>query len=205
LLHETTPRVQVSPAIRPAPSLVATRPVAGQARTFDEVYRDHVQNVARWVNRLAGPGADVEDLTQEVFLVVDRRLPEFRGDSAVSTWLFRIAANVAANDRRRRAIRPWWKPVRLAKDHALPISGETPLERLERRERQSLFYEVLDRLREDHRRALVLFELEQLPVREIAQMLGRTEGNVRVLVHRARAAFLKRMIRERKRGAKETP
>jgi len=66
-------------------------------------------------------------------------------------------------------------------------------------------YEVLDRLREDHRRALVLFELEQLPVREIAQMLGRTEGNVRVLVHRARAAFLKRMIRERKRGAKETP
>ena len=62
---------------------------------------------------------------------------------------------------------------------------------------------MLDRLREDHRRVLVLFELEQLPVREIAQMLGRTEGNVRVLVHRARAAFLKRMIRERKRDAKE--
>jgi RNA polymerase sigma-70 factor (ECF subfamily) len=122
----------------------------------------------------------------------------------VSTWLFRIAANVAANDRRRRAHRPWWKPARLGVAPALSAPGETPLERLEQRERQSMFYEVLDRLREDHRRALVLFELEQLPVSEIAQMLGRTEGSVRVLLHRARAAFLGQMIRAQKRAGKET-
>ena len=194
----------MSPSARPAPSLVVAGPIAGQDPTFEGVYRDHVQTVARWLTRLAGRGADVEDLTQEVFVIVDRRLREFRGDSAVSTWLFRIAANVAANDRRRRARVPWWKPVRPGLERALPASGDTPLERLERRERQSLFYEVLDRLREDHRRVLVLFELEQLSASEIAPMLGRTESNVRVLLHRARAAFLKSLLRERKRDARET-
>jgi RNA polymerase sigma-70 factor (ECF subfamily) len=193
----------VGPSTRSVPSLVSPRTV-GVVPTFDDVYRDHVQAVARWVARLAGPGADAEDLTQEVFLVVDRRLHEFRGDSAVATWLFRIAANVAANDRRKRARRPWWSPARLVADRAAPAPGETPLDRLERRERQALFYDALDRLREEHRRALVLFELEQLPVCDIARLLGRREGNVRVLLHRARAAFLKQVVRELKRGARET-
>ena len=194
----------MSPSARSAPCLVVADPVVGQALTFEGVYRDHVQTVARWVARLAGRGADVEDLTQEVFVIVDRRLREFRGDSAVATWLFRIAANVAANDRRRRARVPWWKPTRLAVERTLPAPGDTPLERLERRERQSMFYAALDRLREDHRRLLVLFELEQLSTSEIAPMLGRTEGNVRVLLHRARAAFLKSLLRERKRDERET-
>lgn len=195
----------MSPNARSAAGLVDPRPVVAQPLAFDGVYRDHVQMVGRWVARLAGPGADVEDLTQEVFLVVDRRLQEFRGESAVATWLFRIAANVAANDRRRRAHRPWWKPSRLGAAPALVAPGDTPLETLEQRERQSMFYETLDRLREDHRRVLVLFELEQLPVSEIAPMLGRTEGNVRVLLHRARAAFLRQMIRAQKRAGKERP
>jgi RNA polymerase sigma-70 factor (ECF subfamily) len=197
--------VLVSPSARSAPSFAVAGFVAGETLTFEGVYRDHVQMVARWVARLAGRGADVEDLTQEVFVIVDRRLREFRGDSAVSTWLFRIAANVAANDRRRRARVPWWNPVRLGLERALPALVDTPLDRLERLERQSMFYEVLDRLREEHRRVLVLFELEQLSTSEIAPMLGRTEGSVRVLLHRARAAFLKGLLRERKRRAKEMP
>jgi RNA polymerase sigma-70 factor (ECF subfamily) len=194
----------VGPSTRSAPRLVAVRS-GGGIPTFEDVYRDHVQTVARWVTRLAGPGADPEDLTQEVFLVVDRRLQQFRGDSAVATWLFRIAANVAANDRRKRARRPWWSPARLVVERAVPAAGETPLDRLERHERQALFYAALDRMREEYRRVLVLFELEQLPVCEIAGMLGRTEGNVRVLLHRARAAFLKQAIRQLKRGAWGAP
>ena len=64
----------------------------------------------------------------------------------------------------------------------------------EKRERRALFHRALDRLNERHRRALVLFELEELSVEDVAEHLGVRPGNARVLLHRARAAFLKRMV-----------
>ena len=70
---------------------------------------------------------------------------------------------------------------------------DTPLEQLERRERRTQFYQALDALNERQRRALVLFELEEMSVAEISTLTGLRPGNVRVLLHRARAAFLKRM------------
>jgi RNA polymerase sigma-70 factor (ECF subfamily) len=160
---------------------------------FDAVYQTHVQTVARWVARLGGPGVDVEDLTQEVFVLVNLRLPEFRGASRLTTWLFSITAKLVANDRRRRRTRRWW--TRFA-PHAVEravAAGDTPLEELERRERRTQFYRALEVLNERQRRVLILFELEEMPVSEIAVLTGLRPGNVRVLLHRARAAFLKRM------------
>ena len=60
----------------------------------DSLYREHVHRVARWVERLAGPDWDVEDMVHEVFAVAYQRLDGFRGDSALSTWLFGIASRV---------------------------------------------------------------------------------------------------------------
>jgi RNA polymerase sigma-70 factor (ECF subfamily) len=162
--------------------------------TFADVYGDHASTVARWAARLGGPSADVEDIIQEVFLVASRRLGEFREGARVSTWLFGITAKVAANERRRRKLRHWWfRLVPGAGDDA-PTSGDGALEQLEKRERRILFYRALDRLNERHRRALVLFELEEMSVDEVAAHLGLRPGSTRVLLHRARAAFLKSMV-----------
>src|SRR4051812_20307499 len=95
-----------SPAAHAGRAPVAERP--GAAPTFAAIYAEHAQTVARWAARLGGPAADVEDITQEVFVVVNRRLADFRGDSRLSTWLFGITAKVAANERRRRKLRQWW-------------------------------------------------------------------------------------------------
>jgi RNA polymerase sigma-70 factor (ECF subfamily) len=170
----------------------ATAPKAA-APTFAEIYDEHAQTVARWVARLAGPTVDVEDITQEVFLVVNRRLADFRGDSQISTWLFGITAKVAANERRRRKLREWW--FRLAPDveKRVPATAESALEQIETRERRALFYEALDGLSERHRGALVLFELEEMSADEIARLMNMRPGSVRVLLHRARAAFLKKL------------
>ena len=160
---------------------------------FDAVYEAHSQTVARWVARLGGPGVDVEDLTQEVFLLVNRRLSEFRRESRLSTWLFSITAKLVANDRRRRQTRRWWtRFAPHAVEHARAMT-DTPLEELERRERRTQFYQALEALNERQRRVLVLFELEEMSVAEISGLTGLRPGNVRVLLHRARAAFLKRM------------
>jgi RNA polymerase sigma-70 factor (ECF subfamily) len=149
--------------------------------------------VARWAARLGGPGVDVEDITQEVFVVVDRRLREFRHDSRVATWLFSITAKIVANDRRRRRLRRWW--LRLspnAGDEAVAPT-DSPLEQLEKRERRRHFYDALEGLNERQRRVLVLFELEGNSIAEIAALTAMRPGNVRVLLHRARAALHKRM------------
>lgn len=181
--------------------LVTLRSVDPSARTeaesqpleFDAVYQAHSQTVARWVARLGGPGVDVEDLTQEVFLLVNRRLSEFRQESRLSTWLFSITAKIVANDRRRRRTRRWWTRFAPHSVEEAVATTDTPLEELEKRERRTQFYQALDGLNERQRRALVLFELEEMSIAEISTLTGLRPGNVRVLLHRARAAFLKRM------------
>jgi RNA polymerase sigma-70 factor (ECF subfamily) len=185
-----TPRGGVTLLPSPAPN--ARRQGEGTL-DFDGVYEAHVQIVARWVARLGGTGVDVEDLTQEVFLVVDRRLHEFRRDSGLATWLFSITAKVVANDRRRRKLRRWWLRLMPNAGEDTAATTDTPLEQLERRERRREFYQVLDGLRERQRRVLVLYELEGLSIAEVAELVGARPGNVRVLLHRARATFLKRM------------
>jgi RNA polymerase sigma-70 factor (ECF subfamily) len=186
--RDRRPEADPGPAA-PAPSASRTPTL-----TFASIYAEHAQTVARWAARLGGPGADAEDLTQEVFLVVNRRLSDYRGESRVSTWLFGITAKVAANERRRHKLRHlWFRFVPNAVERA-PALGEGALEQLESRERRVLFHRVLDSLGERHRRALVLFELEELSIDEIAELMQLRPGNVRVLLHRARAAFLKAMV-----------
>lgn len=178
-----------------ARGLRAEEPAGTSARpTFSAVYAEHAATVARWASRLGGPSADVEDITQEVFVVVNRRLGEFRGESQMSTWLFGITAKVAANERRRRKLRQWWCRLMPSAGDEAQAAGEGSLAELEKRERRELFHRALDRLNERHRRALVLFELEELSVDEVAVHMGLRPGNVRVLLHRARAAFLKSMV-----------
>ncbi len=170
------------PASPPAPAL-----------TFAAVYAEYAQTVARWAARLGGPTADVEDITQEVFLVVDRRLGDFRGDSQLPTWLFGITSKVAANERRRRKLRQWWFRLIPNAGERVPLTADGALEQLEKRQRRDLFHRALDHLNDRQRRALVLFELEELSIDEVAEHMSLRPGNVRVLLHRARAAFLKSM------------
>jgi RNA polymerase sigma-70 factor (ECF subfamily) len=174
-----------------------------RAPQFDDVYQAHAQTVARWLNRLGGPGADVEDLTQEVFVVVARRLREWRPDSQITTWLFSIAARIAANDRRRRKLRGFWLRLLPSVDDRARPGDATPADALEQRERRDRLYRTLDHLSERQRRAFVLFELEETPIAEVAQLMGLQPGNVRVLLHRARAAFLRHAADGERREAKE--
>jgi RNA polymerase sigma-70 factor (ECF subfamily) len=186
-------------------ALLRARPETGRpsgALLFDDVYRAHAQTVGRWLSRLGGPEADVEDLTQEVFVVVVRRLREFRQEGQISTWLFSIAARIAANDRRRRKIRRFWmRLVPSLDDRAAP--GATPSDALEQRERRRHLDQALNRLSERQRRAFVLFELEEMSVAAVAELMGLTAGNTRVLLHRARSTFVRHAADAERQTARE--
>ena len=79
---------------------------AGDAEAFAEIYLAHVDGVYRRLTRILGPVAEREDLTQDVFVVLHRALPKFRGESTLSTWIHRIAINTALDYLRARGRRP---------------------------------------------------------------------------------------------------
>jgi RNA polymerase sigma-70 factor (ECF subfamily) len=145
--------------------------------------------VTRWVGQLGGPSVEIEDAVQDVFVVVHRRLREFRGDAQITTWLFRIALRVVRHHRRRHRWRRWIRGSAEDAAAGAPSPGPTPLEAYERREAIGRLYRALDRLSEKHRTALVLARFEGLPADEIARLMGVEPVTVRVWLHRATAEF----------------
>jgi RNA polymerase sigma-70 factor (ECF subfamily) len=158
---------------------------------FDHLYELYEPSVERWVRRLAGPGAEVEDLVHDVFLVAVRRRHEFRGDAKISTWLFRITELIV---RKRRLRRRLHGILNLIFRDSIPVpepSTPTPLEELERRQQRALLYAALDRLPEKYRTVSILFDIDGRSASEVAALLGIKVNAVWVRVHRARARLLK--------------
>lgn len=172
---------------------------ADTALTFDVVYRDHAREVARWAARLGGE-QEVEDLVQEIFLTVQRLLPQFRGEAPIGVWLFRITQRVLANHRRRSRLRRWLGMTRRMNE-TIASPDALPTDRLEQRQAAERLYTILDTLPDKYRQVLVLFELEDLSTHQISELLGVKLVTVRVWLHRARAAFLK----EQQRRDGQTP
>lgn len=164
---------------------------AWETPDLDHVYRAYAADVSRWIQRLAGPSRReaVEDLLHETFLVVEQKLPTYRGDAQLRTWLYAIAVRVVVSHRRKLRLR---KLLFLRAEPELRLGAppaETPLGVLEREQASTIVYRVLDRLSERDRALLVLFELEGLPSAEVASILGVSLGNVWVSLTRARARF----------------
>ena len=180
-----------------SPALVNPKPLveenAREPLALGEVYRRHARDVGRWAARLGGPGADVEDVVQEVFLAAHRKLAGFRGDSTLSTWLYRITENVVRHRRRKDRWRRWLGGSAIDVAEGMPAPGPTPAESMHERQATERMYRVLDAMKERYRTVLILFELEELSGEEIAALTGAKVGTVWVWLHRARADFAKRL------------
>jgi RNA polymerase sigma-70 factor (ECF subfamily) len=189
-------------SVVPIPARTASTPrlVSGRVVDVEDLYKLHARTVARWAARLGGPGVDVEDVVQEVFLVAKRRLGTFTGDGSVSTWLFRATANITAAARRKQRLWRWLGRVPEAERPGLGAAGPTPVEALESREDVAAVYRALDQLPERLRRVLILFELEGLSTQEIADLMDARLSTVRVWLFRARAKFQERFLADAETG-----
>src|SRR5512147_1795611 len=122
--------------LRPAPSSEVAKE---SSDSLDELYHAYAADVKRWAYRLAGPGADLEDLLHDVFVIALRRHFTFRGDATIRTWLFRITSNVVRNSRRRGIMRR----LLLRRHHDEMLTADpspaTPQDEIERRERCARF------------------------------------------------------------------
>lgn len=161
---------------------------------FDRLYRDHVDRMYRFAQRLCGSPEDAKDLVQETFLNAYRSLKDFRGESSVSTWLYTIAAHACQRMRRKRKGEP---ERELSLDALIPTSdgdmqlqvpGDdlSPEERLEYKELRSSLFAAVHKLPKKYRMVLVLRDMEGLSAREAGAVMGLTERALKSRLHRAR-------------------
>lgn len=164
---------------------------------FERIHQDYRPRIQRYLARLVGEN-EAEDLTQEVFVKVGRGLKDFRGESTLSTWIYRIATH-AAIDWLRRPAQRWNEqglPAEDTEQGGSEFTEGTPRnkENLRAVEQQVYRSEMNECIRafilglpEDYRTVLVLGELEGFKGREIAEILGISLSNVKIRLHRARA------------------
>jgi RNA polymerase sigma-70 factor, ECF subfamily len=164
-----------------AQSIEDDAPVTVAVPSFDEVYTAHFAFVWRVLRTFGVTDAAIEDAAQDVFVVVHRRLPEFEGRAAITTWLFAIARRVAGAYRRKvRGTEPL--------DEQAPGPTDT-FAAFSRAQAAATVMSILETMDEDKRVVFALVELEQLSVPEVARMLDLNLNTAYSRLRLARVAF----------------
>lgn len=165
-------------------SLQAPALEADLERRFATFVADHFERARRLAWRMiGGDEAAAEDVAQEAFVKAYRGLGRFRGDASLATWFYRILVREAQSHRRWRSVRELWGGISDADapDPGAPALGDPALRRRVLR--------ALDRLSRSQRDVFVLVHEEGFTTREAAQLLGRSQGTVKIHLHRALQAL----------------
>lgn len=179
------PSGQPPTASRAAEMALVERCRRGELGAFEEIYRAHSGKLFSLVLRMVGNPSDAEDLLQDIFLAAHRKLDGFRGESALGTWLYRLATNQCLDHLRSRSAKTSHVTDSLDDDDAMPAVGSRGIAAdsvakmdLER---------AIAQLPEGCRAAFLLYDVEGLDHQEVAAALGIAEGTSKSQVHKARS------------------
>jgi RNA polymerase sigma-70 factor, ECF subfamily len=165
------------------PDLPAVRAAQADRAAFETLYRRYLDRVYAYAFYQLGDHHEAEDATERTFLAALRSLPRYEDRGATfRSWLFRIAHNTIANARRSR-YRQRTEPLPETLEHAAPDADPAGL--VSRADELRAVLRALDHLPLERRQVVLLRFVDGLSSREIGQVLGRSAGAVRVLLHRA--------------------
>jgi len=184
-----------------APSAQPTlRLSSAQLARFHALYRDGFDFVFRNLQRLGVPPAQVDDAVQEVFVVVARHIDDYVEGTHSRAWLFAIVARVAGNQRRSQRRRAALQALARQQSTLHGADPEAPFEHAARAEASAQLFAALATLDEDKRNLIVLSELEQMSVPEIAHAFDQNVNTVYARVRAARRALADAMRQQRGAG-----
>lgn len=164
----------------------------GERQRFHELYMKHHRDVYRVCLRMTRDVCEAEDLSQDVFVHLFRTIGSFRGESQFSTWLHRLTVNIVLMHFRKRG-----RAERTTKGGELPVQIAAGSQRPERMRvvDRILLSEVLAKLPDGYREAVILYDIEGLRHSEIAEMKGRSAGTSKSQLHKGRA-MLRTLIKQ---------
>jgi RNA polymerase sigma-70 factor, ECF subfamily len=187
------PRAEAAPA--GAPSMTGG---ASSEQSFAALYDRWFADVSRWVRALGAREADRDDLVQDIFLVVHRRLPDFDGQN-VAGWLYQIARRKVRDHRRLLWVKHVFGSTTVSPADAALTTEASPLRDLETKQKRELLEELLGKLNADQRAAFVLFEIEGNSGEEIAALQRVPINTVWARIHKARKKLQEQAERVEKR------
>ena len=183
-------------------ALLVRRAQQGEQRAFEMLVIKYQRRIERLIGRMVRDADLVQDIAQESFIRAYRALPQFRGDSAFYTWMYRIAVNTAKKalvDLKRDPV-IFESAMHLPDDgdetssrEIEPSDGETPDAVLASKEIAQAVNAAVEALSEDLRQAITLREIEGLSYEEIADVMNCPIGTVRSRIFRAREAIAERL------------
>jgi RNA polymerase sigma-70 factor (ECF subfamily) len=180
---------------------------AGDPTALEALLASHEARVYRVARGITGNAADAEEVVQDVFLAVLRRIGDFEGRSALGTWIYRIAANTALNKRRGKRLElevPLEEHLPAFEDdghrqgdrsYLLADWSRRPDEELLAEESRAALQQAIDALPSAYRAVLVLRDVEELSNEEAAAALGESLASVKSRLHRARMALREQLTR----------
>lgn len=186
------------------------RLIVRDERAFNELVKTYERRVFALILRMLGNRAEAEEVAQEVFIQVFKAISTFRGESKLSTWIYRIAVNLCKNRTKYLKVRHTGEQDELeAVAERVPLGEarranvgqvERPDEALAGKQVEKVVQEAILELEDSFRECLVLRDVEELSYEEIEQITGLAEGTVKSRIHRARAQL--RDIVEKRLGEK---
>lgn len=192
---------RASPSVKDEERALCERVAAGDEVAFAKLVERYQDRIYGFCARMLSDRAEAEDIAQDVFLTLYKNAGEFRGESAFSTWLFRIAKNQTLNrikylERRGRSARradAEGADARIAR--LVDPDAARADDAIADRQQARLVQEAIGELAEEHRAVVVLRDLEDLSYEEISEITGLPLGTVKSRIHRARSALAKRLSR----------
>ncbi len=174
----------------------------GDTEAFSQLVQLYQTKVVNIAYGMLSDREDAYDAAQEAFLKIYRSLDTFRGNSSVSTWIYRITANVCTDMLRKRQRSVQIIPIDEEPDEDKPRmelrdESPTPEEHAELSERQAALRQALSELGYEYRQIITLYDMEGLSYEEIAAALGCPTGTVKSRLSRARAALKKNLLKNR--------
>jgi len=170
----------------------------GDFGSFEKLFERHRNLVYRFVYQMSNRRDDAEDLTQEVFLRAYQNLSRYRDEAKFTTWLLRIATNLATDRSRMYQRRLALETQESGSQGALAWmtvgNVDNPVENLEGDRRAETLRKAIMALPNHHRNVVVLRDIEEMEYKDMAELLGCTVGGAKLRVLRARRALRDRMI-----------
>jgi len=183
--------------VKSADEALIERCKAGEAEAWRLLIERHQHRVYHLAYQFAGNDVDADDLAQEVFIAVYKSLPSFRGESAFTTWLHRVAVNVCLNAQRGRPKAPpvSWEELEeggLAEQLVSDLE-DSPERTVLSEEAAALVRAKVAELPEHYRLAIILCDLQDVPYEEAARILKVRIGTIKSRVNRGRAMLKEKL------------